>query len=73
MNAPSNEEMGNGRRAFSALARLPDDEIDLARTAMLIAVAEYPLLDVDGELAALDSLASAASRRVGLSASLFTL
>ena len=65
VNASSNEEMGNGQRAFSALARLPDDEIDLARTAMLIAVAEYPLLDVDGELAVLDSLASAASRRVG--------
>ena len=66
--------MGSGRRAFSALARLPDDELDLARTAMLIAVAEYPLLDVDGELAAFDSLGSAAfSVGWGLSASLFTL
>ena len=47
-----------------ALASSPDDEIDLARAALLIATVEYPRLDVERELAVLDSLAAAASRRM---------
>ena len=41
------------------------DEIDLAETALLIALGEYPDLDVGEERRALDSLASGASRRLG--------
>ncbi len=41
------------------------DEIDLAQMALLIAVAEYPDLDVKEELRALDSLAAGASRSLG--------
>ena len=41
------------------------DEIDLAQMALLIAAAEYPDLDVEEELRALDSLAAGASRRLG--------
>lgn len=48
-----------------ALASSPDDEIDLARAALLIATIEYPRLDIERELAVLDSLAAAASRRMG--------
>lgn len=41
------------------------DEIDMAQTAFLIALGEYPDLDVGEEYRALDSLASGASRRIG--------
>lgn len=45
------------RVRFTRLARLPDDEIDLATAALLIAAEEYPDLDVDVYLAQLDDLA----------------
>ena len=49
---------------FAGITRLPDDEIDLARAALLVAANEYPLLDIEDELRALDSLAAGASRRL---------
>ena len=50
---------------FSCIASLPDAEIDLGRAAMLIAATEYPELDLDQQLGSLDSLAAAASLRLG--------
>ena len=52
------------RRRFAAATAMPDPDIDLSQAALLIAASEYPNLDIDGQLAALDSLANAASRRV---------
>lgn len=56
---------GSVQERLSAEVARPDGEIDLARGALLVAAAEYPELDVDAEMAALDSLAAAASRRLG--------
>jgi regulator of sirC expression with transglutaminase-like and TPR domain len=42
-----------------------DDEIDLATAALLIAAVEYPDLDIDQQLAILDSLAEGAAYRIG--------
>ncbi len=47
------------------MAALPDDEIELGPTALLIASAEYPHLDVGYQIGSLDSLAKAVSRRLG--------
>jgi regulator of sirC expression with transglutaminase-like and TPR domain len=49
---------------FSRIASLPDDEVDRARAALLIARVEYPELDIAHELGLLDSLAAAAARRI---------
>lgn len=45
-------------REFAALLAEPDDRLDLARAALLLATDEYPDLDVDGYLARLDELAA---------------
>ena len=50
---------------FQRTAALPDEDIDLARTALLIAALEHPDLDLEQQLVALDSLAAAAFRRIG--------
>jgi regulator of sirC expression with transglutaminase-like and TPR domain len=50
---------------FLTVARLPDDEIDLARDTLALATVEYPGLDASQELAALDSMASVVRRRLG--------
>ena len=49
---------------FSRIASLPDDQVDLARAALLIASVEYPELDIEHQLGLLDSLAAAANRRI---------
>ena len=49
---------------FLALAESPDDQIDLAKAAFLIAATEYPHLDVSHELGVLDSLSAGASKRL---------
>ena len=49
---------------FIALARLPDEELDLARAALLIAAVEHPGVDVDFYLRALDSLARPLAERL---------
>jgi regulator of sirC expression with transglutaminase-like and TPR domain len=50
---------------FQRIARLPEEEVDLARAALLTSAVANPELDPDRHLAALDSLAAAASRRLG--------
>ena len=50
---------------FAKVGASADDEIELARAALLIAATEYPQLDIDAEFAVLDSLAAGASRRLG--------
>ncbi len=50
---------------FVGMMQSDNQEIDLGRAALLIAAAEYPDLDVDRELAALDSLSAAAGLRIG--------
>ncbi|MCH7714491.1 MAG: transglutaminase family protein [Chloroflexi bacterium] len=52
-------------KQFADLAQAPDEEIDVARAAFLIAATEFPDLDVDGQVRLLDSLAAGASRRLG--------
>ena len=49
---------------FVLLADLPDEEIDLAEAAFLIAATEYPGLDIKNQLAILDSLSGGARRRL---------
>jgi regulator of sirC expression with transglutaminase-like and TPR domain len=50
---------------FQRIARQPEEEVDLARAALLISAVANPDLDPARHLAALDSLAAAASRRLG--------
>lgn len=50
--------------ALSGLGRLPDEKIDLAASALLVAAGEYTDLDIQRELGHLDALASAAKRRL---------
>ena len=49
---------------FARLAALPDDQIELAPAALLIAAVEDPRLDIQAQLNILDSLAAAASDRL---------
>ena len=50
---------------FQRVTASQDDEIDLATAALLIAAIEYPDLDIDQQLAILDSLAEGAAYRIG--------
>ncbi len=50
---------------FVSVAQLPDEEIDLARAALLVSATEEPDIEIDQQLGLLDSLAAAASRRLG--------
>jgi len=54
---------------FADSFQVPDDEIDLGRAALLIAAIENPSLEIDRQLGLLDSLAAAASRRLGADSS----
>jgi regulator of sirC expression with transglutaminase-like and TPR domain len=56
--------MSNARERFARLAAGPDDRIDLAEAALLIAAEEYPSLDVAAYLRRFDELAAAASGEV---------
>jgi len=51
------------RRRFTEFASGEITNADLARGALLIALEDYPRLDIDGTLAALDDLADRAARR----------
>lgn len=53
------------RDRFAELARLPDEEIDLALAALLIAAEEYEGLDVAAYAGRIDDLAAGAGGRVG--------
>lgn len=50
---------------FDQLGGMPEDEIDLAWAALLIAASEYPELDVVGQMEVLDSLAAGAAKGMG--------
>ena len=50
---------------FVDLAASADSDIDLATAALLIAAAEYPDLDIAGQIAILDSLSAGAAKRLG--------
>ena len=50
---------------FQMVTTREDDEIDLATAALLIAAGEYPDLNIDQQLAILDSLAEGAAYRIG--------
>ena len=54
-------------REFAAAVSRPDGQIDLTRTALIIAKSEYPTLDVEANLDRLDALARRArtSRAIG--------
>lgn len=57
MQADSTERLG-------ALLQRPEDEIDLAEAALLVATDEYPALDVSAYLRRLDELADGVRRRL---------
>ena len=49
---------------FDGIVRAPDEEIDLARAALLIAATEYPELSVERELFRLDAIAEGVAPRM---------
>ena len=49
---------------FERLSHLPDEDIDLAVAALLIAQSEYPELEGESELEALDDMAAVVRRRI---------
>ena len=54
-----------GRDDFLTLIGRPDEAIDLAEAALLMALQEYPDLDISAYLGALDRLADEAASAVG--------
>lgn len=56
--------MSDARKRFAELALGPDDRIDLAEAALLIAQEEYPSLDIAAYVGRLDDLAAAAAAEV---------
>ena len=52
-------------KQFVGIAGSEDNEIDLGTAALLVAATEYPELDIDHQLAVLDSLSAGASLRLG--------
>jgi regulator of sirC expression with transglutaminase-like and TPR domain len=53
------------RRALAALVASDETRIDLARAALLIALEEYPRLDIEAHLARLDRLGQTLRERIG--------
>jgi regulator of sirC expression with transglutaminase-like and TPR domain len=51
------------RRQFAEMVAGPDESVDLAQAALLIACEEYPELDVDGYLRRMEDLAAAVALR----------
>jgi len=56
--------MAADRSAFAEAVSPPDEQIDLARAALLFAAPEYPNLELDRYLTRLDLLAAAAAERL---------
>jgi len=65
MSDPPATSVWNPRDAFAEVLRGPDERIDLARSALLIAAEEYPALDIPRYLARLDELAGEVAPRLG--------
>ena len=57
-------ESGEVWNQFDGIVEAPDEEIDLARAALLIAATEYPELSVERELFRLDALAEGIAPRM---------
>lgn len=51
------------RRILSCVAELPDGRVDLARSALAVALAEYPHLDIDGYVRRIDGIADEVRRK----------
>ncbi len=66
MSGGSDARVLNARDAFADGLRAPDERIDLARSALLIAAEEYPGLDVTRYLARLDELAREVAPRLNV-------
>jgi len=64
MSDPTAAGVWNPRDAFAELVRAPDERIDLARSALLIAAEEYPALDIARYLGRLDELAGEVAPRL---------
>lgn len=62
----SRQQSGSHRGRFAAIIALPDEKINLAEAALLIAAEEYPRLDVAAYLDKLDRIADLARDRVTL-------
>jgi len=56
--------MSDARARFAALVKLPDQPIDVAEAALLIAGEEYPHLDIHAYLQRLDALAAGVREQV---------
>ena len=65
MNDPASNGPGAGyfRQEFARLVARPEEDLDLARAALLVAGEEYPDLDLAGYLGLLDSFASSLGER----------
>jgi regulator of sirC expression with transglutaminase-like and TPR domain len=64
MSGAPTASLWNPREAFAEGLREPDERIDLARSALLIAAEEYPALDISRYLARLDQLAGEVAPRL---------
>jgi regulator of sirC expression with transglutaminase-like and TPR domain len=64
MSEPRAASVWSPRDAFAESLREPDERIDLARSALLIAAEEYPALDIDRYLTRLDALAGEVAPRL---------
>jgi regulator of sirC expression with transglutaminase-like and TPR domain len=64
MSDPRGASVWNPRDAFADSLRAPDERIDLARSALLIAAEEYPALDIHRYLTRLDELAGEVAPRL---------
>ena len=64
MSGRSAASLWSPRDAFAEGLRRPDERIDLARSALLIAAEEYPALDIARYLARLDELAGEVAPRL---------
>ena len=58
---------------FDRIVDAPDEEIDLARAALLIAATEYPALNVERELFRIDALAEGVAHRLDDDSPLYQL
>lgn len=58
---------------FDRMVGAPDEEIDLARAALLIAATEYPALNIERELFRLDAIAEGVASRLEDDAPLYQL
>ena len=66
-------ETGKVWNQFDRMVGVPDEEIDLARAALLIAATEYPGLSIERELFRIDEIAEGIAARMGDDTPLYQL